>query len=92
VRAQRTAAPDFPRWPLAAAELPHFAADEALYDSYLTTPAGHQGVTFVASTGDYGTADPEYPAFSPNVVAVGGACPDKGQGGGPFTCRPLHAW
>ena len=48
------------------------AADEALYDSDLTTPAGHQGVTFVASTGDYGTADPEYPAFSPNVVAVGG--------------------
>ena len=48
------------------------AADEALYDSYLTTPAGHQGVTFVASTGDFGSADPEYPAFSPNVVAVGG--------------------
>ena len=48
------------------------AADEAHYDSYLTTPAGHQGVTFVASTGDYGTADPEYPAFSPNVLAVGG--------------------
>jgi subtilase family serine protease len=48
------------------------AQDEATYDSYLTTPAGHQGVTFVASTGDYGTADPEYPAFSPNVVAVGG--------------------
>ncbi|HEV3021546.1 MAG TPA: S53 family peptidase, partial [Pirellulales bacterium] len=48
------------------------AADEAQYDGYLTTPAGHQGVTFVASTGDYGAADPEYPAFSPNVVAVGG--------------------
>ncbi len=48
------------------------AQDEALYDSYLTTPAGHQGVTFVASTGDYGSANPEYPAFSPNVVAVGG--------------------
>ena len=48
------------------------AQDEALYDQDLTTPAGHQGVTFVASTGDYGTADPEYPAFSPNVVAVGG--------------------
>ena len=48
------------------------AQDEATYDSYLTTPAGHQGVTFVASTGDYGTADPEYPAYSPNVVAVGG--------------------
>ena len=49
-----------------------FAQDEAIYDSDFTTPAGHQGVTFVASTGDYGTADPEYPAFSPNVVAVGG--------------------
>jgi hypothetical protein len=30
-------------------------------------------VTFVASTGDYGAADPEFPAFSPNVVAVGGS-------------------
>jgi hypothetical protein len=29
-------------------------------------------VTFVASTGDDGSADPEYPAYSPNVVAVGG--------------------
>ena len=48
------------------------AQDEAMYDQYLTTPAGSTGVTFVASTGDYGTADPEYPAFSPNVVAVGG--------------------
>ncbi|HTQ39236.1 MAG TPA: SdrD B-like domain-containing protein [Pirellulales bacterium] len=48
------------------------AQDEAMYDSYLTTPAGHQGVTFVASTGDYGAAIPQYPSFSPNVVAVGG--------------------
>ncbi len=48
------------------------AQDEALYDQDLTTPVGHQGVSFVASTGDYGAADPEYPAFSPNVVAVGG--------------------
>ena len=45
-----------------------FASDEAAYDSVFTVP----GVTFVASTGDYGAADPEYPAFSPNVVAVGG--------------------
>jgi subtilase family serine protease len=45
-----------------------FAADEAAYDSVLNVP----GVTFVASTGDYGASDPEYPAFSPNVVAVGG--------------------
>jgi hypothetical protein len=44
------------------------AADEALYDGIFSTP----GVTFVASTGDYGSANPEYPAFSPNVVAVGG--------------------
>ena len=45
-----------------------FAGDEATYDSVFNVP----GVTFVASTGDYGAADPEYPAFSPNVVAVGG--------------------
>ena len=45
-----------------------FAADEAAYDKHFEVP----GVTFVASTGDYGAADPEYPAFSPNVVAVGG--------------------
>jgi RHS repeat-associated protein len=48
------------------------AQDEALYDDYLTTPAGHTGVTFVASTGDNGSAAPEYPALSPNVIAVGG--------------------
>ena len=40
----------------------------ATYDSVFNVP----GVTFVASTGDYGAADPEYPAFSPNVVSVGG--------------------
>ena len=45
-----------------------FAADEAAYDSVFDVP----GVTFVASTGDFGAADPEYPSFSPNVVAVGG--------------------
>ena len=44
-------------------------SDEAAYDSYFTTP----GVTFVASTGDYGAAFAEYPAFSPNVLAVGGS-------------------
>ena len=45
-----------------------FAADEANYDSVFNVP----GVTFLASTGDYGVSDPQYPAFSPNVVAVGG--------------------
>jgi subtilase family serine protease len=46
-------------------------AGETSYDSYFTTPTGHQGVTFVASTGDAGSPG-EYPAASPNVVAVGG--------------------
>jgi subtilase family serine protease len=41
-------------------------------DSIFTTPTGHQGVTFVASTGDAGAANVGYPALSPNVVAVGG--------------------
>ena len=44
------------------------SSDEAAYDALLQAP----GVAFVASTGDYGAADPEYPAYSPNVVAVGG--------------------
>jgi subtilase family serine protease len=39
-------------------------------DSLFTTPAGHAGVTFVASSGDSGTIS--YPAASPNVLAVGG--------------------
>jgi subtilase family serine protease len=49
--------------------LPEFIG-ESINDQYLTTPTGHTGVTFVAATGDNG--DPGgYPAFSPNVVAVG---------------------
>jgi hypothetical protein len=44
---------------------------ETSTDSYFTTPTGHQGVTFLASTGDNGTPS-GYPALSPNVVAVGG--------------------
>ena len=35
------------------------------------TPSGHPGITFLASSGDGGTPG-GYPAFSPNVVAVGG--------------------
>ena len=46
-------------------------AGEASFDPLFTTPAGHAGVTFVASAGDDG-APGDYPAFSPNVVAVGG--------------------
>jgi len=40
-------------------------------DSTFTTPSGHQGVTFLAGSGDDGSPG-LYPAFSPNVVAVGG--------------------
>jgi len=44
---------------------------ETAYDTYFTTPSGHQGVTFLAATGDTGKPG-GYPAYSPNVVAVGG--------------------
>jgi hypothetical protein len=44
---------------------------EAFWDSYFKTPAGHQGVTFVAASGDGGSPG-LYPAASPNVVAAGG--------------------
>jgi subtilase family serine protease len=46
-------------------------SSETSYDSTFTTPSGHQGVTFVASTGDSGSPS-GYPALSPRVVAVGG--------------------
>jgi subtilase family serine protease len=42
------------------------------YDGIFTTPAGHLGITFVAASGDNGNSDPQWPATSPNVVAVGG--------------------
>jgi hypothetical protein len=48
-------------------------------DSIFTTPAGHQGVTFLAASGDTGSYVPNtstvavnYPAVSPNVLSVGG--------------------
>src|SRR5207249_3897850 len=44
---------------------------ETTYDGTFTTPAGHTGVTFLASTGDSGSPG-GYPAYSPRVVAVGG--------------------
>jgi subtilase family serine protease len=46
-------------------------SSETSLDSYFTTPTGHSGVSFVASTGDSG-APGGYPAYSPNVIAVGG--------------------
>ena len=45
---------------------------ETAYDSStFVTPSGHTGVTFLAGTGDWGEPA-DYPALSPNVVAVGG--------------------
>jgi subtilase family serine protease len=50
-----------------------------LSNSAFTTPSGHNGVTFVAASGDSGaygfngvTTTVGYPAASPNVLAVGG--------------------
>jgi subtilase family serine protease len=51
--------------------LPGEVSGETSYDQYFTTPSGHQGVTFLAVTGDYGSPG-GYPAYSPDVVAVGG--------------------
>jgi subtilase family serine protease len=46
---------------------------ETSYDSVFTTPSGHRGVTFLAATGDQGAWNgADWPASSPNVVAVGG--------------------
>ena len=46
------------------------ANDQSMAAQYLVTPAGHQGITFVASSGDTGL--PSFPAEAPNVLAVGG--------------------
>jgi subtilase family serine protease len=50
------------------------AAFETSNDGFFTTPSGHSGVTFVASSGDDGGGPngPGWPAISPNVLAVGG--------------------
>jgi len=48
-------------------------SNETSYDKYFTTPSGHNGVTFVAAAGDEGAAGgAEWPASSPDVLAVGG--------------------
>jgi autotransporter-associated beta strand protein len=49
---------------------PEFS-DETAEDSLFTTPAGHNGVTFLSASGDGGKPG-LYQAYSPNVVAVGG--------------------
>jgi subtilase family serine protease len=49
---------------------PEFATQSS-YDGYFTTPAGHSGVSFVASSGDSG-GGALWPSASPNVISVGG--------------------
>jgi len=44
---------------------------EGSLDSIFTTPAGHAGVSFIASAGDDGGPS-SYPSSSPNVLSVGG--------------------
>ncbi|MDR3636925.1 MAG: S53 family peptidase [Isosphaeraceae bacterium] len=47
--------------------------NEKTYDRSFTTPAGHNGVTFVVSSGDAGArGGAQWPASSPNVLSVGG--------------------
>ena len=55
------------------------SSSDTSLNSYFTTPSGHTGVTFLASSGDSGgfintttTKKVGFPAASPNVVAVGG--------------------
>ncbi|MGA2502265.1 MAG: S53 family peptidase, partial [Tepidisphaeraceae bacterium] len=76
---------------------------ETSYDSYFTTPSGHPGVTFLAATGDSGSPG-TWPAFSPNVVAVGGTTLNvsgttyvsesgwSGSGGGISTQESQPSW
>lgn len=48
-------------------------ASQRMLDYMFTTPIGHEGVSFVAASGDFGAAaGPMWPAASPNVLAVGG--------------------
>jgi hypothetical protein len=50
----------------------HELLNETPYDtSVFATPAGHPGITFIAATGDNGSPG-GFPAYSPNVLAVGG--------------------
>jgi subtilase family serine protease len=70
-----------------------FGLPEALvghwYDSILTTPAGHTGVCFVASSGDFGFYNSarknqvgvQWPAADPTVLSVGGTNPNVAANG-----------
>jgi subtilase family serine protease len=51
-------------------EGPEFNGQQS-FDSVFTTPIGHEGITFLCSSGDTG-AGAEWPASSPNVLSIGG--------------------
>jgi hypothetical protein len=54
---------------------------EQSLDRDLMTPIGHQGVTFIASSGDSGMTGSGYPATSPYVLSVGGTTLNLTTGG-----------
>jgi subtilase family serine protease len=48
-------------------------SNQTLLDPVFTTPAGHQGITFIAAAGDTGLYQgAQWPATSPNVLSIGG--------------------
>ncbi|HEX4056404.1 MAG TPA: hypothetical protein VHX86_19250 [Tepidisphaeraceae bacterium] len=57
---------------------PEFSGETA-YDTDFTTTSGHEGVTFVAASGD--DSAPNYPSTSTNVLAVGGTTLDVDSSG-----------
>jgi hypothetical protein len=64
---------------------------EYYLDNLFTTPAGHQGVSFIASAGDSGGFDTEYPAMSPNVLSIGGTTLPADHAGNPDRASE-YAW
>jgi hypothetical protein len=52
---------------------------ETAYDNLFTTPTGHNGVAFVAASGDT-AATSVWPASSPNVLSIGGTTLSLNQG------------
>jgi len=87
-------------------------SSQTSYDNYIVTPSGHLGgsatvggtkltggVTFLASSGDYGayaqnssTITPQYPANSPNVVSVGGTTLTVGGSNPNYTYGSESTW
>jgi RTX calcium-binding nonapeptide repeat (4 copies) len=60
-------------------------------DNIFTTPAGHSGVSFIASAGDSSAAFQEYPGMSPNVLSVGGTTLPADTSGNPDRAQEF-AW